>query len=337
MSKNNGTSALAERPATMMDTVYSPEVMVQQVEMIQKMMLAVMRKDEHYGVIPGTQKPTLLKSGAEKLCMAFRLDPQYRVIESIREDRFISYMVEVILYHIPTAQRIASGIGSCNSREAKYRWRLVSSESRPSKEEGVRLKAAGLGQWKKQYDGSFQWFDRVEHDNPWDFDNTILKMASKRAMVAATLNATAASDIFAQDLEDLPPELRSEKDPQPQDEPQQKTAPLAKLRSEISLARTVEEVMRISDSWENAKGTLESVIYNTGKTDIDGALSRMGLDTSTGEVQATEVYEGEEPCPLQIGQTVPKWYWRLSSDKKSQYRPKGSNIAKNEAGVWTVQ
>jgi hypothetical protein len=35
-------------------------------------------------------------------------------------------------------------------------------------------------------------------------DNTIMKMACKRALVAATLNATAASDIFTQDVEDMP-------------------------------------------------------------------------------------------------------------------------------------
>ena len=48
-----------------------------QVQLIQQVMKEVMQKDEHYGVIPGTLKPSLLKSGAEKLCLTFRLDPQY--------------------------------------------------------------------------------------------------------------------------------------------------------------------------------------------------------------------------------------------------------------------
>ena len=33
--------------------------------------------------------------------------------------------------------------------------------------------------------------------------NTVLKMAKKRALVDAVLTATAASDIFTQDLEDI--------------------------------------------------------------------------------------------------------------------------------------
>jgi hypothetical protein len=48
---------------------------------------------------------------------------------------------------------------------------------------------------------------RAERD---DIENTILKMACKRAHVAMTLNVTAASDIFTQDIEDLPEHLLSE-------------------------------------------------------------------------------------------------------------------------------
>src|SRR5208282_1157277 len=48
---------------------------------------------------------------------------------------------------------------------------------------------------------------RSEHH---DLENTILKMACKRAHVAMTLNVTAASDIFTQDIEDLPEHLRAD-------------------------------------------------------------------------------------------------------------------------------
>jgi hypothetical protein len=45
-------------------------------------------------------------------------------------------------------------------------------------------------------------------------------MACKRAQVAMTLNVTAASDIFTQDIEDLPEELR------PDEESPQKREPI---------------------------------------------------------------------------------------------------------------
>ena len=45
--------------------------------------------------------------------------------------------------------------------------------------------------------------EKVEHDNPADHYNTVLKMAKKRALVDAVLTSTAASDIFTQDLEEI--------------------------------------------------------------------------------------------------------------------------------------
>jgi hypothetical protein len=40
--------------------------------------------------------------------------------------------------------------------------------------------------------------------HPYDVKNTLEKMAEKRSLVAAVLIGTAASDIFTQDVEDLP-------------------------------------------------------------------------------------------------------------------------------------
>jgi hypothetical protein len=44
----------------------------------------------------------------------------------------------------------------------------------------------------------------VEHDNPADYYNTVLKIGKKRAQVDGILTVTAASDIFTQDIEDDP-------------------------------------------------------------------------------------------------------------------------------------
>jgi hypothetical protein len=44
---------------------------------------------------------------------------------------------------------------------------------------------------------------QVIGDKVWNLQNTIVKIANKRAKVAAVLTATAASDFFTQDLEDL--------------------------------------------------------------------------------------------------------------------------------------
>jgi hypothetical protein len=46
--------------------------------------------------------------------------------------------------------------------------------------------------------------------NPADVSNTVLKMAKKRGLIDAVLTVTAASDLFTQDIEDLPAEYVAE-------------------------------------------------------------------------------------------------------------------------------
>jgi len=97
-----------------------------QVNLIQEIMQSVMKKDEHYGVIPGTgTKPTLLKAGAEKLCLTFRLAPDYEIEEKV-DGPHIRITSKCVLTHIPSGQRFGSGMGSCSTREAKYAYRKAS-------------------------------------------------------------------------------------------------------------------------------------------------------------------------------------------------------------------
>lgn len=224
--------------------------LVKQVKLIQDVMTEVMKDGEHYGVIPGTVKPTLLKPGAEKLCMVFRLEPDYEIIREFREDTFIAYTIKCTLKHIPSGQTIASGVGSCNSREDKYRWRYdetvtdqqVPKEYWAAKKDGNSKEMKRLlGEGKRTIKVDGVWWianaTKVENDNPWDLDNTIMKMACKRALVAATLNATAASDIFTQDVEDMPEKYLNQGKPgngqPPPAPPQQKTQPTPAAPSQI--------------------------------------------------------------------------------------------------------
>lgn len=208
------------------DYAMGVESVVRQVALIQNVMEKIMKEGEHYGKIPGTNKPSLLKPGAEKLCLTFRLDPDYEIIREVRDKDFIAYTVKCTLNHIPTGQRIASGIGSCNSREAKYRYRSIdemtdtpvpsaywNAKNAGNSQEMKRL--LGEGNRAKKNEQTGKWViaksEKVENDNPWDLDNTLVKMACKRALVAAVLNGTAASDIFTQDVEDLPSEYLGQK------------------------------------------------------------------------------------------------------------------------------
>lgn len=142
-----------------------------QVQLIQQAMHEVMKRGEHFGTIPGAgSKQVLFKSGAEKLCLLFRLDPQYECVETFHDDGHYTVRATCVLYHVTSGNRMGSGEGLCTTRESRYAYRKG----------GAAVPAEKLP----------------------DSYNTVLKMACKRAQVAAVLTATGASDIFTQDLEE---------------------------------------------------------------------------------------------------------------------------------------
>lgn len=183
-------------------TPMSGQQMRAQVAIIQDVMKSVMQKDVHFGNIPGTEKPTLLKAGAEKLMMTFHLSPSLIVddMSSADENR---YRVRVTITG-PTGRVLGTGIGEASSDEEKYKWRKIvcEEEFRDTQEDRKRVK------W---YRGNPAYQVKQIRTNIADVANTILKMAKKRALVDAVLTVTAASDIFTQDVEDMPEELIGDK------------------------------------------------------------------------------------------------------------------------------
>ena len=86
------------------------EQVLGQVALIQRIMTAAMKDGEHYGRIPGCgDRPTLLKPGAEKLCLLFRLAPAYAVNERQLERGHREYRVQVTLTSIATQVTIGQG------------------------------------------------------------------------------------------------------------------------------------------------------------------------------------------------------------------------------------
>ncbi len=116
-----------------------------------------------YGLIPNCKKPTLLKSGAEKILNYLGLIVRTEVVNRVEnyDIGFFSYEVKVFLIDYNGVVK-AEGFGICNSRETKY------------------AKSSGFA-----------------------VQNTVLKMAKKRALVDATLNVGSLSSKFTQDIEDM--------------------------------------------------------------------------------------------------------------------------------------
>lgn len=165
-----------------------------QVQLIQEVMRNVMHDGEHYGVIPGCgQKPTLLKAGAEKILMTFRMAPEFEVVPMFPgEDNKVGYRVTCRVVN-RDGKFMGSGVGEASSEEKKWKWRKAVCQE--------EWDEADPAERRKKWEAGGK-FELQVMNNPFDLSNTILKMAKKRAQVDATLTATACSDIFTQDIEE---------------------------------------------------------------------------------------------------------------------------------------
>lgn len=197
---------------------------MQRREQIVKFTQAIMVKDTDFGVIPGTNKPTLLKPGAEKLTTFFGLTKKFEIIERVEDwtgkdhtgEPFFYYLYKCLL--LRGDMLIADADGSCSSFEAKYRWRK-SERLCPACGQAAIIKGkaeygggwlcykakGGCGTKFKTGDPAIEGQETGRIPNPdiCDLVNTIQKMAQKRALIAATLLAVNASEFFTQDLEDF--------------------------------------------------------------------------------------------------------------------------------------
>lgn len=178
-----------------------------------------MVENTDYGVIPGTNKPTLLKPGAEKLSVLFQLDVQL-INEKTFDGDHLTVVSKATVYHAPTGARLGYGEGVCTTKERKYAYR-----------KGQRIcpecGAAAIIKGKQEFGGGWLCFNKkggcgqkwpdgaeviekqsvedVPNPDLPDLWNTVVKMAEKRARVDAVLAVTGASALFTQDIEDMAP------------------------------------------------------------------------------------------------------------------------------------
>ena len=171
---------------------------LQKIEQVQVLVQNQLKQGHDYDTIPGTSKPTLLKPGAEKILMLFGLTSEYDFLEKIEdyEKGIFAYTVKCILSK--NGQKITEGLGSCNSKENKYRWRWVKE-----KIDGQVVYKTKTNKWgQEEY--------QIENDEIFSQANTILKMAKKRSQIDAVLTVASLSELFTQDLEDMREILQNE-------------------------------------------------------------------------------------------------------------------------------
>lgn len=191
--------------------------LVERLDSIKSAAETAMTEGVDFGNVPGTDKPTLFKPGAEKLGVLFQLDVQIAVERSWGPGDHLTATAYATVFHAPTGARLGSGEGVCTTRERKYAYR---KQQRTCPDCG----SAAVIKGKEEYGGGWlcfakkggcghKWPDGAEViesqevgeiDNPDlpDLWNVVLKMARKRARVDAVLAVTGASAIFTQDVED---------------------------------------------------------------------------------------------------------------------------------------
>lgn len=288
------------------------EELMSQVQFIQEIMRKVMVEGEHFGTIPGCgPKPALLKPGAEKLGFVFRLQPTFNVESIDYAEGHREYRVTCRL------SNGTEGVGSCSTLESKYRYRNASRVCpKCSKETIIKGKEEYGGGWlcfSKKGGCGEKWplgaeeiesqvVGKVENDNPADFYNTCLKMAKKRAHVDAILTATAASDIFAQDIEEMAEAVVTVPPATPETKEPAKPEPEAEPASESEFSHTLDKMLALckimsgGDNKEAEKMLLEASAFPNaqGKTVVAKSFAQLSKSqkwTSTTYGKIKKMYE----------------------------------------------
>lgn len=125
-----------------------------------------LKRDVDFGVIPKTKKPTLYKSGAEKIALGYGMFQRYDIESKIEtagaEAPMFYYVVKCSLVKLIDGKEyvFTTGYGSSNTNEK-----------------------------------------RNGFNSAWDSANGTLKMAQKRALTSAAISISGLSDMFTQDME----------------------------------------------------------------------------------------------------------------------------------------
>ena len=168
----------------------SPAEVTGRAEWLRAVTKAALVEGVDYGIIPGTDRPSLLKPGAEMLLVAAGLGFTITRIddEESRAHHGVTYRC--------TVRRGEFVVSECDGYAGYEESRYYRSA-----EDSERLERAYAKRDRRPpREDKF-----VEYRAPW---NTLVKMAQKRALVGAALNAVAGSGLFLgseSDEDDAPP------------------------------------------------------------------------------------------------------------------------------------
>jgi hypothetical protein len=209
------------------------EQLTRGMERMETLHRTLMKDGTDYGTVQGIDKPFLQQPGAEKLALFYNLVPTH-IVEVTAGDGITSPPLSVVVrcrLHVQSEEGpvVGEGLGAANSWEKKHRWRFAEltcpscgcATILKSRKEGEGYfcwaKKGGCGATFPPGDPAIEQQERgmIENPDPWDLQNTLVKMARKRAFVDATKGTTGTSALYSQDPEEVEAQQASAPAPSP--------------------------------------------------------------------------------------------------------------------------
>lgn len=220
MSENKAVQVI-ERGGHLPTQQATTEQWAQRRQEFNQWVTAQLKEGIDYGKIPGIDKDTLFKPGAEKIAGYFGCLPNAIVTfrDMNPETGYLYIEATLELINIETGIKVGAGLGSCSTMESKYRWRkgertcphcgkvaIIKGKDEFGGGWLCWTKRDGCGAKFKDGDPAIeaQVVGRIPNTDLADQWNTVIKMAKKRAFVDAALAISGASERFTQDVEDMP-------------------------------------------------------------------------------------------------------------------------------------
>ena len=217
------TLAVHKPTRSILRPIFSPSEMIEAHNQMTEFIQGVLKEGRDFGVIPGTKgKASLLKAGAERILMGFGCMAVDEIVQ-VEADHNAEIKYEVVKW-VDAPQPMMPG----NKVDMAEKKRLTEAKTHRNfkKDDGSwifqeKVSEAGISYGYYRYVvrtkiirtdtgevigsgiGACSTAEAKYIRQPRDAENTVIKMAKKRALVDATLSTFALSERFTQDAEDI--------------------------------------------------------------------------------------------------------------------------------------
>jgi len=179
-------SSLPMKQNTILNSdIATPDALMDFTSRVQSLIVKGLKEGVDYGIIPNTKVPTLYKAGAEKLAVAFGMTPSYEIISQEIDHNCKNVFEKKQWDKVRSCYNFWEGTSF-----GKYVYIVKCVLIKNGKE--ISNAIASCSSYESKY-----------IDRPRDSQNTVIKMAQKRAFVAVILNTFSLSSRFTQDMEDM--------------------------------------------------------------------------------------------------------------------------------------